>query len=90
MGELLPGATPRRWIPEGGLQKHREKIHRDSKKADDKNLPFAFSKPKTFKKTADLCCKECGRIFLASVHTVMCVCPVCKKVTKVGLVNGSK
>ena len=36
----------RRWVPEGGLQKLKNKIHRESKAADDfKKLPFTFSKP---------------------------------------------
>lgn len=83
MGELAPGSTPRRWIPEGGVRKHNERIHRESKYADDnKNLPFTFSKPKKGKKTDDFGCAECGRVFSASVSTVMVVCPDCKKVTK--------
>lgn len=84
MGELSPGSTPRRWIPEGGLQKHREKIHRESKIADDyKKLPFTFSKPPRRVKHRWFECIECGRLLEAPVNTVMCACPVCKKVTKV-------
>ncbi|RLI62846.1 MAG: hypothetical protein DRO67_06765 [Candidatus Asgardarchaeum californiense] len=82
MAELPPG-SPRRWIPEGGLQKHRERIHKESKFADDhKKLPFTFSKPQRPKKTNLFECSECGREFYAPINTVMCICPDCKKVTK--------
>lgn len=82
--ELSPGSTPRRWIPEGGEQKHREKIHRESKFADDhKNLPFTFSKPPRRSRNETFECVECGRILSAPVNTIMCSCPVCKKATKV-------
>lgn len=87
MGELSPGSTGRRYIPEGGLQKHRDKIYRESKEADKKNLPFTFSKPKRPGRQTDFSCKECGRVFSASIRTVMCICPDCKKVTEVELVN---
>ncbi len=84
MGELDPGSTPRRWEPESGLQKHRERIHKESKTADDhKNLPFTFSKPAKAKRMAGFKCAECERTFSASVNTIMCICPECKKATKV-------
>ena len=84
MGELSPGSTGRRWEPEGGFERHREKIHKDSKFADDhKNLPFQFYKTKRGSRRAWLACVECGRELFESVHTIMCVCPNCKKVTKV-------
>ena len=74
----------RRWVPEGGVKKHNEKIHKESKFADDhKKLPFNFSKPAKDKKTADFECVECGRVFGAPINTIMCACPVCKKATKV-------
>lgn len=84
MTELSPGSVDRRWIPEGGLRKHRDKIQKESKFADDyKNLPFDFSKPYKGKKTALFRCVECDRFLYAPVNTVMCACPVCKKATKV-------
>ena len=84
MGELAPGSTPRRWVPEGGLRKHRERIHRESKISDDhKNLPFTFSKPKKDKRADYFACVECGRYFSAPINTIMCACPNCKKATKV-------
>ena len=29
IGELSPGVTKRRWEPEGGINKHNERIHRE-------------------------------------------------------------
>lgn len=87
-GELEPGSTPRRWIPEGGEQKYRERIHRESKFADDhKNLPFTFSKPHHPKKQILFKCLECGHIFSASKNTVMIICSECKKSARVELVD---
>jgi rubrerythrin len=71
----------RRWIPEGGLGKHNERIHKGSKIADSKNLPFTFSKPKR-ESSAYFECEECGRTFASGKNTVMVICPVCKKLTK--------
>ena len=82
--ELSPGVTDRRWIPEGGLQKHRDKIHKESKLSDDHlNLPFEFSKPIKAGRQGWFECVECSRELFVSVNTVMCICPYCKKVTKV-------
>lgn len=82
MVTLEPGSMPRRWIPESGLQEHREKIHKESKIADKKNLPFTFSKPGKAKKQSQFKC-ECGHVFLASKNTVMVICSRCKKLSKV-------
>ena len=82
-GELTPGATPRRWAPEGGIRKHNEKIHRESKIADYKKLPFQFSKPPKNKRHEWFECVECGRIIAAPINTIMYACPDCKKATKV-------
>lgn len=79
---LEPGSTPRRWIHESGLRKYREKIHKESKLEDQKNLPFAFSKPGRGGKQRQFKC-ECGHIFLASKNTVMVICSKCKKLSKV-------
>ena len=73
----------RRWVPEGGLQRYRDKIHRESKIADQKGLPYTISKPDKPKKHDYFSCAECGRKFSAPKNTIMCVCPDCKKVTKV-------
>lgn len=86
MGELSPGSTPRRWIPEGGIKKHVDKIRRESKIADAKKLPFTFSKPPRRVKHQWFECVVCGRELEAPINTIMCVCPVCKKVTKVKVI----
>lgn len=84
MSELLPGVTPRRWEPERGTDKLRERIHRESKFADDhKNLPFTFSKPRKRTSVAVLKCGECGYQFTGTKNTVCLICPDCKKLVKV-------
>jgi len=77
----MPLPDGRRWIPEGGLQKHRERIHRESKIADNKKLPYVFSKP-IRKSYALFECEECGRVFSAAKNTVMVICSTCKKLTR--------
>ena len=87
-GELSPGSTPRRWIPEGGERRLRDKIHKESKFAEDhKNLPFSFSKPRRLGSQVLFRCSECGHVFLASKNTVMCICSKCKKAAKVERIN---
>lgn len=88
MGELSPGATGRRWIPEGGERRHNEKIHRESKFADDhKNLPFELSRPPRQGKQVSYVCVGCGYMLFARKNTVMVACPDCKKATKVVRIN---
>lgn len=58
---------------------HREKIHKESKFADDnKNLPFTFSKPKKPKPNRDAYqCSECSRIIpmdAPRTHAIACRC----------------
>lgn len=82
----MPLEDGRRWVPEGGLQKHRDKIHKESKVADNKNLPFTFSKP--IRKSYTLFeCVECGKVISASKNTYMLACSECKKLTKVRKIN---
>jgi len=84
MGELSPGATGRRWIPEGGEKRLRDKIHRESKFADDnKNLPFELSRPPRRGKYVLYECAVCGYTLFARKNTVMVACTTCKKATKV-------
>jgi hypothetical protein len=72
-----PGSE-RRWEPEGGVKKHNERIHRESKFVDDrKNLPFTFSKPVKSRKNMDAFCKKCGRGISVSRNTVGIICPSC-------------
>lgn len=82
-GELSPGSTPRRWIPPGGEQKHRERIHKESTLTDKyKKLPFKFSKPACNKQSNTFKCSNCGSLFSASKNTVMIICSKCKKLAK--------
>ncbi len=79
IGELSPGITKRRWEPEGGINKHNEKIHRESKYADShKSLPFKFSRPPKSKRQMVVECIECGYVTSASVNTVGMICNECK------------
>jgi len=88
MPELNPGSMGRRWIPEGGIQKHNEKIHRESKIADDyKNLPFKFSKPIKSKKHVIAKCKNCGYEIHVPKNTVGIICPECKKYSDVEVLS---
>lgn len=73
----------RRYLPDEGERKLHEKIHRESKLADQKNLPFTFSKPEHPRKQALFGCSECGYIFFAPKNTVMIICSKCKKLSKV-------
>lgn len=83
--ELPAGSTPRRWEPECGVQKHNERIHRESKYADDhKNLPFTFRKPPKPKgRSVYVQCDNCGYITGGSTATVGMICPECKKYSSV-------
>ena len=82
--ELSPGVTKRRVLPEGGEQKLRDKIHKESREYDNYgNLPFSFGKPMKGKKTILYECLDCGNVMYAPVNTVMIVCPKCKKAAKV-------
>jgi uncharacterized OB-fold protein len=84
MPELSPGSVGRRWIPEGGIQNHRDKIHRDSKFADDnKNLPFTFSKPRRTTRSIVVRCKNCGYVTSVSKNTVGMICVQCEKYSNV-------
>jgi hypothetical protein len=84
MADLDPGTIGRRWLPDGGERKLREKIHKESTIADThKNLPFKFSKPRKSSRESLIKCVECGNVSNGSVNTVMVICRNCKKVTKV-------
>lgn len=89
MPELDPGMTKRRWTPEGGVQRHNERIHHDSRLVDHhKNLPFTFSKPTRAKKSKLVECTNCGYTTSVSKNTVGMICHRCKKyVTVKGVVK---
>ena len=82
---LTPGATPRRYEPEGGIRKHNERIHRESRYADhNKNLPFSFRKPpKPRGRTIYIKCDNCGHMTAATTVTVGIICKECKKFSTV-------
>jgi predicted Zn-ribbon and HTH transcriptional regulator len=82
---LSPGTVSRRWTPSGGLGKHNEKIHRESRHTDrHKNLPFSFSKPNKPKgQSVYVKCNNCGYIISATTVTVGIICPSCKKFSTV-------
>ena len=82
MAELF-GAGKRRWEPAGGLQKHNEKIRKESKQADQKNLPFTFSKPVRRTCHDYFECDGCGSIMSLPRNTIMVVCSGCKELRKV-------
>lgn len=80
MPELDPGSTKRRWTPEGGVKKHNERIHRDSRLVDHhKNLPFTFSKPTRGGRSKFVKCTNCGYTTCVSKNTVGMICSQCKK-----------
>lgn len=84
MAEIAPGSADRRYDPEIGLGKHRERIHRESKRSDEKNLPFTFSKPKRGSPSNVLYeCEECGDELFSGKNTFMVICTTCKAVRKV-------
>ena len=83
--ELTPGSTPRRYEPHGGVNKHNERIHRESKYADShKDLPFSFRKPPKPKGVSlYVQCDNCGHIISATTATVGMICKECKKFSSV-------
>lgn len=84
IGELSPGTVNRRVIPEGGLKRHNERIHRESKIADDhKKLPFTFSKPKKPKRAKLIQCDNCGNISIGTINTVGIICENCHSFSSV-------
>ena len=86
--ELSPGATGRRYTPESGVRKHNERIHKESKWADDnKNLPFTFSKPKKAQRQKLVKCKNCGALKYVNKATVGIICNDCKEYSGVEEIN---
>lgn len=82
--ELSPGSVGRRYEPEGGVRRHNERIHKESKFVDNwKNLPFNFSKPKKNGKTSYVQCNNCGHVTVASINTVGKICSNCKSYSPV-------
>lgn len=85
---LSPGSG-RRYDPASGVRKHNEKIHRESKFADNyKNLPFTFSKPKKPKAQIIVRCCNCGHITSVNKNTVGVICSECKIYSSVKEIKG--
>lgn len=83
-GELSPGVTPRRYVPEGGVDKLRHRIHKESKFVDDHmNLPFTFSKPKKSGRSKIVECENCGTKSRVGINAVGIICRECKKYASV-------
>ena len=82
--ELSPGQG-RRVEPEGGVEKHNKRIHKESKFArENKNLPFSFRKPpKPLGASIVLKCENCGTYINGTTATVGVVCKGCGKFSKV-------
>ena len=89
MGRLAPGTVGRRYVPEGGLQRHRDRIHRESKQYDNMNLPFTFSKPMRSGKSIVVECTNCGHITSAPKNTIGIICNWCSKYSSVKEVRES-
>ncbi len=87
--ELPAGATPRRYEPEVGVGKHNERIHRESRYADDhKNLPFSFRKPfKSKGRSVYIQCDACGHITAGTTVTVGMICKECNEFSLVSEVE---
>lgn len=84
IGELTPGVTGRRYEPPSGVNKHNERIHRESKYLDAcGNLPFTFSKPKREARNKHVACSNCGYIASVQKDTVGMICSECKTYSSV-------
>lgn len=82
--ELTPGITGRRYEPSTGIKKHNERIHRESKWADDnKSLPFSFSKSKKPSRPRLVKCCNCGNVSSATINTVGIICTKCNQYSSV-------
>ena len=84
MAELF-GSGVRRYEPPEGIKKHNEKIRRESKVADQKNLPFTLSRPPKRKCHDTFKCTGCDHLMFLPRNSVMVVCSECNKLKKVEL-----
>jgi len=85
VNQILDPGSPRRYEPSSGLKRHNERIHKESKMADNyKNLPFSFRKPiKPKGRSAYLKCNNCGHVTVGSTATVGIICNNCNKFSTV-------
>lgn len=82
---LDAGTTGRRYTPNGGVEKHNARIHRESDVVDRKgNMPFSFSKPKKYLVDNRVVeCSNCGAIKAVNKNTVGIICRHCGKYASV-------
>jgi len=82
--ELTPGSVGRRYEPAGGIKSHNDRIHRESKISNNKELPFTFSKPyKPTGRVSIKLCAECGHAASVKESTISMICSSCKQYVKV-------
>lgn len=82
---LDPGSTSRRYEPVGGIKKHNERIHKDSRYTEHyKKLPFSFRKPpKPTGRPDYFICNNCGHVISGTTATVGVICSACGKFSTV-------
>lgn len=69
-----------------GTKRYKDWIHKQSKAADHKNLPFTFSKPTKHRPSnREAICPECERVSYVSEYTRIIIC-TCGKLYKVKFV----
>jgi ribosomal protein S27E len=69
---------------ERGSAKYKAMIDKGSKQADQKGLPFSFSKPhKPAPRPMVVHCADCDNSYRVAKHTVCVECVVCKKLVMV-------
>ena len=67
-----------------GPRRYKERIDKGSKDADNKNLPFKFSKPGKDKvSTVLVVCITCGNSTLVNTDTILSLCNYCKTLNRV-------
>ena len=83
--EIMPGDVKRRYEPKLGLNKHNERIHKESAKLDRSgNLPFTFGKKKVAPgRPVVKCCANCENVVGVNEKTVGIICPKCKTYSSV-------
>ena len=88
LGQRSSPGSPRRYEPAGGIGKHNDRIHKESKISDSKNLDFNFRKPpKSVGRSAYIKCDNCGYVTSGTTATAGIICPECKKFSTVTGVN---
>jgi hypothetical protein len=88
LNQELPPGSPRRYEPQGGVNNHNARIHRESEVSDRKNLEFNFRKPhKPVGRSAYVKCDNCGYVTGGTTATAGIICPECKEFSTVSEVG---